>query len=92
MTEKDLIRMQMETGLANTVRTLRYQLDVNAHRKPDERAQTVTDVAMDGDRFLVVSGSAHQMDECFREMFKRRPELARVVRDVLKEMFVFKGD
>ena len=92
MNEHDLVRMQTENALAATVKTLKYQLDANAHRKPEERVQTVTEVALDGDRFLVVNGSAHQLGDCFREMFRQRPELVRVVRDVLKEMFVFKGD
>ena len=92
MTEQDLIKKQMEDALAATVKTLKYQLSANAARRPEERVQTVTEVAMDGDRFLVVGGSAHQMGDCFREMFRQRPELVCVVRDVLKEMFVFKGD
>lgn len=89
MTEQEMIRQQMETALATTVKTLKYQLSVNASRRPEERAQTVTEVTMDGDRFLVVGGSAHQMGDCFREMFRRRPELVTVVRNVILEMFVY---
>ena len=89
MIEQEMIRQQMETALATTVKTLKYQLSVNAARRPEERAQTVTEVAMDGDRFLVVGGSAHQMGDCFREMFRRRPELVSVVRNVILEMFAY---
>ncbi len=89
MTEQEMIRQQMETAIATTVKTLKYQLSVNASRRPEERAQTVTEVAMDGDRFLVVGGSAHQMGDCFREMFRRRPELVSVVRNVILEMFAY---
>ncbi len=92
MTKEEMIRQQMEADLARAAGALGCLLSTNAARPAAMRVQTATEVTTDGDRFLVVGGSAHEMGECFREMFRKRPELAGVVRQVLKEMFVFKGD
>ena len=92
MDKEEMIRQQMEDDIVRTVGALECLLSTNAARPYKFRVQTVTNVTMDGDRFLVVGGSAHQMGECFREMFRKRPELVSVVRRTLKEMFVFEGD
>lgn len=58
--------------------------------RPDERRADPTATAVfDGGRFIVVSGSAHQMKESFKKLLRERPEMLSVIQEAIKESFIF---
>ena len=70
-------------------RELAKEVRLNENRKPEERTTYTATVVGDEKAgcYIVIEGSAHKMEGCFIELFKRRPELRKVVHDVLGRMY-----
>lgn len=70
-------------------RQLVHEVKVDENRKPEERTTYTATVVGDEKAgcYIVIEGSAHKMEGCFIELFKRRPELRKVVHDVLGRMY-----
>lgn len=66
-----------------------HEVKVNESRKPEEKICYTATVVGDDKKgcYIVIEGSAHQMAGSFTELFKRRPELRKVVQDVLDRMY-----
>lgn len=84
----EVVRSTAENNIRSLAKALKHELEVNdAQTNPDRRVHTSLLICMDEDRFIALDGSAHRMEECFIELFKRRPELRSVVQEVLNKMF-----
>ena len=70
-------------------RQLVHEVKVDENRKPEERTTYTATVVGDEKAgcYIVIEGSAHRMADSFTELFKRRPELRKVVQDVLDRMY-----
>lgn len=84
----EIIRQTAEKNIHALAKGLKHELEVNdAQENPARRVHTSLLICMDEDRFIALDGSAHRMEECFVELFKRRPELRSVVQGALDKMF-----
>jgi len=84
----EVVRSTAEKNIRSLAKALKHELEVNdAQENPARRVHTSLLICMDEDRFIALDGSAHRMEECFIELFKRRPELRSVVQEVLNKMF-----
>ena len=68
---------------------LRMVVEEDQRRPEEYREEPSATAVFDEDRFIVVSGSAHQMKECFKLLLKERPELLSVMRWAIDESFRF---
>lgn len=83
-----LVREAAEKNIASLAKALKHELDVNdAQENPDRRVHTSLLIVREEDRFIALDGSAHRMGDLFKELFKRRPDLVGVVREVLDKMY-----
>ena len=73
------------------VRARRYLLGEvlkeNNRLPPEERATNTATLVEDGDRMIIVDGSAHEMEELFVRFFEERPEMRQVVQSALHKKF-----
>lgn len=84
----EIIRDNAERAIRSLSKELQKELAINdAQKNPNRRVHTALLVVRDEERFIALNGSAHQMEECFIELFKRRPDLRSVVQDVLNKMY-----
>lgn len=69
-----------------------HEVKVNENRKPEERVCYTATVVEDPKTgtCILVNGSAHQLEDCFIELFSRRPELRSVVQSALDKMYQIK--
>lgn len=54
---------------------------------PEERATNTATLVEDGDRMIIIDGSAHEMEELFVRFFEDRPEMRQVVQSALHKKF-----
>lgn len=87
MTPDEIVRQAAEKRIGDMAEALRQELAENDAKRPERRVHTATLVVTDDGRFLAMNGSAHQMGDCFRQLFEHRPELRGVVQQVLEEMY-----
>ena len=59
----------------------------NDRLPPEERATNTATLVEDGDRMIIVDGSAHEMEELFVRFFEERPEMRQVVESALHKRF-----
>ena len=59
----------------------------NDRLPPEERATNTATLVEDGDRMIIVDGSAHEMEELFVRFFEERPEMRQVVQSALHKKF-----
>ena len=78
----ELFRQTAEKNITTLAGSLIREMEIN-----ERKVHTSVVIVKDSDRFIALNGSAHQMEECFTELFKRRPELRSVVQSVLNKMF-----
>lgn len=84
----ELFRRTAEKNIETLATSLAREMSINeSQTKPERKVHTSTLIVNDDGRFLAMNGSAHQMEQCFTELFKRRPELRSVVQSVLDKMF-----
>lgn len=84
----DLFRQTAEKNITTLAGSLVREMEINeSQTKAERKVHTSVVIVKDEDRFIALNGSAHQMEECFTELFKRRPELRSVVQSVLDKMF-----
>lgn len=84
----DLFRQTAEKNIATLAGSLIREMEINeAQTKPERKVHTSTLIVGDEGGFIALDGSAHRMEECFIELFKRRPEFRSVVQSVLDKMF-----
>lgn len=84
----ELFRQTAEKNITTLAGSLIREMEINeAQTKPERKVHTSVVIVKDSDRFIALNGSAHQMEGCFTELFKRRPELRSVVQSVLNKMF-----
>lgn len=69
-----------------------HEVKVNESRKPEEKVCYTATVVEDEKNgcYIVIEGSAHEMADCFIELFSRRPELRSVVQSALDRMYQIK--
>lgn len=84
----ELFRQTAERNIETLASSLVREMTINeAQTRPERKVHTSTLIVGDEGRFIALNGSAHQMDECLIELFKRRPELRWTVQSVLDRMF-----
>lgn len=84
----ELVRQTAEKNIASLSKSLQQELAVNdAQTNPARRVHTSLLIVREDDRFIALDGSAHRMGDLFKELFKRRPDLVGVVREVLNGMY-----
>lgn len=84
----ELFRQTAEKNIATLAGSLIREMEMNeAQTRPERKVHTSTLVVGDDGGFIALDGSAHRMEKCFTELFKRRPELRSVVQSVLDKMF-----
>lgn len=73
-------------------RELAKEVRLNENRKPEEKVCYTATVVEDQKTgtYILVNGSAHQLEDCFIELFSRRPELRQVVQSALDRMYQIK--
>lgn len=80
----------MEQTLIDIIATkLRLAVEEDQRRPEESREKSSATAVFDEDRFIVVSGSAHQMKDCFKKLLKERPELLSVMQWAIEESFRF---
>lgn len=69
-----------------------HEVKVNESRKPEERMTYTATVVEDAKAgtYILVNGSAHQLEDCFIELLSRRPELRSVVQSALDRKYQIK--
>lgn len=88
----ELFRQTAEKKIKTLATSLGREMYINElQTNPERKVHTSTLIVNDGVRFLAMNGSAHQMEQCFTELFKRRPELRSVVQSVLDKMYYIAG-
>jgi hypothetical protein len=78
-----------QTLIDITATKLRLAVEEDQRRPEESREESSATAVFDEDRFIVVSGSAHQMKECFKLLLKERPELLSVMRWAIDESYRF---
>lgn len=83
--------MKEDNALLREIRARRKVLaDVlkeNDRLPPEERATNTMTVVEEGDRMIIVDGSAQEMEELFIRFFEERPEMRQVVESALQKRF-----
>ena len=74
MSEKDI----MAKDIQDKVNELVKLVDWNERRRPENRADHTVSAVVKEDRVVVISGSAHQLEDLFVELIHQRPELRQV--------------
>ena len=66
-----------------------HEVKANDCRKPEERVSYTATVVEDqkAGTYILVNGSAHQLEDCFMELFSSRPELRLVVQSALDRKY-----
>lgn len=54
---------------------------------PEERATNSATLVTEGDRMILIDGSAHEMESLFIELLKERPEMRQVIQSALDKRF-----
>ena len=54
---------------------------------PEERATNTMTIVEEGDRMIIVDGSAQEMEDLFVRFFEERPEMRQVVESALQKRF-----
>ncbi len=62
-------------------------LKENNRLPPEERATNTMTIGEEGDRKLIVDGSAQEMEDLFVRFFEERPEMRQVVESALQKRF-----
>ena len=57
----------------------------NKEQKPEDRVDHSVSVILEGDRALMVCGSAHMMVGMFVELLQQRPEFRQVMEDAVRK-------
>lgn len=84
----ELFRQTAKKNITTLAGSLIREMEMNeAQTRPERKVHTSTLVVGDDGGFIALDGSAHRMEKCFTELFKRRPELRSVVQSVLDKMF-----
>lgn len=84
----EMVRQTAEKNISSLAASLKRELAINeAQRNPDRRVRTSILVTADDGGFIALDGSAHRLEGCFRELFRRRPELRFTVQSVLDGMY-----
>lgn len=84
----ELFRQTAEKNMETLAASLLQEMRCNeAQQKPGRKVHTSILIVKDDGGFIALNGSAHRMEECFTELFTRRPELRGVVQSVLDKMF-----
>ncbi len=84
----ELFRQTAERNIETLASSLVREMTINeAQTRPARKVHTSSLIVGDEGRFIALNGSAHQMEGCFTELFRRRPELRWTVQSVLDRMF-----
>lgn len=59
----------------------------NNRLPPEQRATNSATLVTEGDRMILVDGSAHEMENLFVELLKERPEMRQVIQSALDKRF-----
>lgn len=59
----------------------------NNRLPPEQRATNSATLVTEGDRMILVDGSAHEMEALFIELLKERPEMRQVIQSALDKRF-----
>ena len=59
----------------------------NNRLPPEQRATNSATLVTEGDRMILVEGSAHEMEALFIELLKERPEMRQVIQSALDKRF-----
>lgn len=62
-------------------------LKENNRLPPEERATNTMTIVEEGDRMIIVDGSAQEMEDIFVRFFEERPEMRQVVESALQKRF-----
>lgn len=62
-------------------------LKENNRLPPEERATNTMAIVEEGDRMIIVDGSAQEMEDLFVRFFEERPEMRQVVESALHKRF-----
>lgn len=62
-------------------------LKENNRLSPEERATNTMTIVEEGDRMIIVDGSAQEMEDLFVRFFEERPEMRQVVESALHKRF-----
>ncbi len=54
---------------------------------PEERATNSATLVTEGERMILIDGSAHEMEDLFIELLKERPEMRQVIQSALDKRF-----
>ena len=86
--KKDIKELRMKAALREErmkalISELSSLAEENEHYTAEGRVHTLFSVEQDEDRFLLVNGSAHMMEELFVKFLEARPEFCSVVRSAL---------
>ena len=77
--------------IMSEVRARRYLLGEvlkeNDRLPPEERATNTMTIVEEGDRMIIVDGSAQEMEDLFVRVFEERPEMRQVVESALHKRF-----
>ena len=77
--------------IMSEIRARRYLLaevlKENDRLPPGERATNTATLVENGDRMIIVDGSAHEMEDLFVRFFEERPEMRQVVESALQKRF-----
>lgn len=84
----ELFRRTAEKNIETLAASLAREMAINeSQTKQERKVHTSTLIVNDEGRFIAMNGSAHQMEQCFAELFRRRPELRSVVQSALDKMY-----
>lgn len=59
----------------------------NYRLPPEQRATNSATIVTEGDRMILLDGSAHEMEGLFIELLKERPEMRQVIQSALDKRF-----
>ena len=62
-------------------------LKENHRLPPEDRATNTMTIVEEGERMIIVDGSAHEMEDLFVRFFEERPEMRQVVESALQKRF-----
>lgn len=62
-------------------------IEINNEMPPQVRTTDVATAVVDGENFIMLNGSAHEIPHLIQKLFELRPEMRQVFMEVLKNRF-----
>lgn len=75
MTKKETLTLHIQEEVRELVRLTKY----NELQKPEDRADHTVSVVARDDLAVIISGSAHKLEDLFVDLLNARPEMRQVL-------------